>query len=222
MAVTIKLRRDTASNWGSNNPTLAEGEPGFETDTGKIKYGDGTTAWNSLAYAVAGPQGEQGPAGADSTVPGPQGEQGIQGEQGPAGPSGSGSGSGNANIEWFKLNYDSAGALDSITDTTSGLSATIVSTTGGDVEITFSGYSYPPASILIYGYAHASNEYVVQPFNKDFGMRKLAGGGSQGSPTAHGAMGSLALTLKLREAETASSRSFGTTTHAWIHFVIYG
>lgn len=222
MAVTIKLRRDTASNWGSNNPTLAEGEPGFETDTGKIKYGDGTTAWNSLAYAVAGPQGEQGPAGADSTVPGPQGEQGIQGEQGPAGPSGSGSGSGNANIEWFKLNYDTSGALDSITDTTSGLSATIVSTTGGDVEITFSGYSYPPSNVMFYGYSRATNEYNMTPLNKDITTRKIAGGGSAGSPTAHGAMGSLALTLKLREAETGSSRAFGTTGHAWIHFVIYG
>jgi len=48
----IKLRRDTAANWTSANPTLAAGEPGFETDTKKIKYGDGTTAWTSLAYAA--------------------------------------------------------------------------------------------------------------------------------------------------------------------------
>ena len=32
------------------NPTLAEGEPGFELDTGKLKIGNGTTAWNDLAY----------------------------------------------------------------------------------------------------------------------------------------------------------------------------
>jgi hypothetical protein len=50
MPVTIKLRRDTAANWTSANPTLDEGEPGLETDTGKIKFGDGSTAWNSLAY----------------------------------------------------------------------------------------------------------------------------------------------------------------------------
>lgn len=46
----IALRRDTAANWTSTNPTLDEGEPGFETDTGKLKFGDGTTAWNSLPY----------------------------------------------------------------------------------------------------------------------------------------------------------------------------
>jgi hypothetical protein len=47
----IKLRRDLAATWTSTNPTLAAGEPGFETDTRKIKYGDGTTAWTSLSYA---------------------------------------------------------------------------------------------------------------------------------------------------------------------------
>lgn len=50
MARKLQLRRDTSSRWTSANPTLAEGEPGFETDTGFIKVGDGVTAWNSLAY----------------------------------------------------------------------------------------------------------------------------------------------------------------------------
>jgi hypothetical protein len=49
---TIKLRRDTAANWTSNNPTLAAGEIGVETDTGKFKIGDGSTAWTSLAYII--------------------------------------------------------------------------------------------------------------------------------------------------------------------------
>ena len=53
MAVQIQIRRDLAANWVSANPILVEGEPGFETNTGKIKYGDGTTAWNSLAYSAA-------------------------------------------------------------------------------------------------------------------------------------------------------------------------
>ena len=49
---TIKLRRGTASEWTASNPVLAEGEPGFEKDTGKYKLGDGVTAWNSLGYFV--------------------------------------------------------------------------------------------------------------------------------------------------------------------------
>ena len=50
----IQLRRDTAANWASVNPVLASGEPAFETDTGKFKIGDGTTAYNSLDYIGAG------------------------------------------------------------------------------------------------------------------------------------------------------------------------
>ncbi|HUD05630.1 MAG TPA: hypothetical protein VMR18_01755 [Candidatus Saccharimonadales bacterium] len=52
MAVLLKWRRDTAANWTTNNPALAQGEPGFETDTGAYKIGDGSTAWNTLAYGA--------------------------------------------------------------------------------------------------------------------------------------------------------------------------
>ena len=48
--VQIQLRRDTFANWTSNNPVLAEGEPAYETDTGKIKFGDGSTPYNLLPY----------------------------------------------------------------------------------------------------------------------------------------------------------------------------
>ena len=132
----------------------------------------------------------------------------------------SGSGGSGTTAEYFKLNYSTSGALDSITNTTSGVSATIVSTTGGDIEVTFSGYTFPPAGVLIYGYVRATNEYNITPLNKDITTRKIAGGGSAGSPTAFGAMGSLTLTLKLREAETGASRSFGTPTHAWVMFTM--
>lgn len=53
----IQLRRDTAANWASANPTLASGEPAFETDTGKFKIGDGVTAYNSLPYKGEGSAG---------------------------------------------------------------------------------------------------------------------------------------------------------------------
>jgi hypothetical protein len=54
MAVQIQLRRGTASQWTSTNPTLAAGEIAIETDTSKLKLGDGSTAWTSLAYFSAG------------------------------------------------------------------------------------------------------------------------------------------------------------------------
>ena len=100
MADQIQLRRDTAANWTSANPTLASGEFGLETNTDQFKVGDGTTAWTSLGYGgIEGPQGIQGiqgiqgetgltgPTGptGDTGDTGPQGIQGIQGIQGETG-----------------------------------------------------------------------------------------------------------------------------------------
>jgi hypothetical protein len=48
--VQMQQRRDTAANWTSADPTLLAGELGYESDTGKLKIGDGSTAWSSLAY----------------------------------------------------------------------------------------------------------------------------------------------------------------------------
>ena len=57
--VTIQLRRDTAANWTSANPTLASGELGYETDTGNFKIGNGSTAWTSLSYNPVSLNGTQ-------------------------------------------------------------------------------------------------------------------------------------------------------------------
>jgi hypothetical protein len=82
MTARLQNRRDTAANWTSNNPTLAQGEIGYETDTTKFKIGDGATAWNSLAYAyTAGTAGATGPTGPS----GPTGPTGATGATGAGG-----------------------------------------------------------------------------------------------------------------------------------------
>ena len=50
MPTKIQIRRGTASQWTTANPTLSAGEFGLETDTDKVKLGDGETVWTSLAY----------------------------------------------------------------------------------------------------------------------------------------------------------------------------
>lgn len=105
MIVTFKLRRGLSDEWASDNPILSAGEPGFETDSGLFKVGDGVSAWSTLEYylnalstmnlieeAIAdavlegtpGPQGPQGPPGED----GIDGSDGEVGPQGPPGESG--------------------------------------------------------------------------------------------------------------------------------------
>jgi hypothetical protein len=50
MTTRIQLRRGSASQWSTVNPTLSSGEVGYETDTNKFKIGDGSSAWSSLDY----------------------------------------------------------------------------------------------------------------------------------------------------------------------------
>ena len=49
MADLIQFRRDSAANWASVNPILADGELGVAQDSGTIKIGNGTDAWNTLS-----------------------------------------------------------------------------------------------------------------------------------------------------------------------------
>lgn len=46
----IKLRRSSSSEWNSSNPVLDIGEAGYETDSKRLKIGDGLTAWSGLDY----------------------------------------------------------------------------------------------------------------------------------------------------------------------------
>jgi hypothetical protein len=54
MAAQIQLRNDTSANWESENPILAQGEVGIETDTRLVKLGDGVNNWNDLGYGLFG------------------------------------------------------------------------------------------------------------------------------------------------------------------------
>ena len=54
MSSLIQIRGGTAASATSANPVLAARELGVETDTGKIKVGNGVTAWNSLPYSAGG------------------------------------------------------------------------------------------------------------------------------------------------------------------------
>ena len=137
--------------------------------------------------------------------------------------SGGGGGGGGSVIERFKLNYTSAGALAGTSDLSSGInSVTINSSTGGEVTIEFGSYNLPPGSIMFYGYDYTNNKYNIVPMETSMGFREIPAGGSSGSPTLFNGSDTLQVKLRLREAETGASRGgFGTTTHAWIQFVMY-
>ena len=68
MAYRIQIRRDTSSNWTSNNPILLQGEFGYELNTGYAKIGNGSSTWTQLTYF-----GGTGPTGPAVAISGPTG-----------------------------------------------------------------------------------------------------------------------------------------------------
>ncbi len=92
--IQLQFRRSPAAQWTSDNPILASGEMGIETDTNKFKIGDGTTHWNSLPYGgLEGPTGTMGTGytgatgatGSASIETGPTGWTGTTGYTGATG-----------------------------------------------------------------------------------------------------------------------------------------
>jgi hypothetical protein len=63
LSIQLQLRHGTSNDWQTYNPILAVAEPGIETDTQQLKFGDGVTAWSSLSYALQGPTGPAGTLG---------------------------------------------------------------------------------------------------------------------------------------------------------------
>ncbi len=52
MPIEIQVRRDTQANWTANSTVVpASGEWCFESDTNRVKIGDGSTTWASLLYS---------------------------------------------------------------------------------------------------------------------------------------------------------------------------
>lgn len=57
MKERIRIRRDTATNWNNYNPVLGIGEAGYETDSNKLKIGNGLTHWSGLPYLMGSQDG---------------------------------------------------------------------------------------------------------------------------------------------------------------------
>ena len=101
--VRVQHKRMSASDWASSTLVLLDGELGIESDTGKVKVGNGRDRFSALQYLTGpkgdrGDRGETGPRGADGVMrfenlttqqrEGLKGAQGPQGARGPAGPTG--------------------------------------------------------------------------------------------------------------------------------------
>ena len=71
--IRVQHKRMTASEWTNSSLILLDGELGVESDTGKVKVGNGRDRFSSLQYLTGpkgdrGERGEQGPKGADGVL----------------------------------------------------------------------------------------------------------------------------------------------------------
>ena len=70
--VRVQHKRMSASDWASSTLVLLDGELGIESDTGKVKVGNGRDRFSALQY-LTGPKGDRGETG----PAGPQGADGV-------------------------------------------------------------------------------------------------------------------------------------------------
>ena len=84
--IRVQHKRMSASDWASSTLVLLDGELGIESDTGKVKVGNGTDHFSDLQY-LTGPKGDRGERGlkGEQGIQGVQGERGAQGERGEQG-----------------------------------------------------------------------------------------------------------------------------------------
>lgn len=57
--MTIQVKRDTAANWASVDPVLADGQPGYDKTNNALRIGNGASAWSALT-AIGGGGGGSG------------------------------------------------------------------------------------------------------------------------------------------------------------------
>lgn len=95
--IRVQHKRMTASEWADSSLVLLDGEIGVESDTGKIKVGNGHDLYSALLYLTGpkgdkGERGETGPKGADGVLRfedlTSQQRESLRGAQGPIGPQG--------------------------------------------------------------------------------------------------------------------------------------
>jgi len=154
MTSRLQNRRDTAANWTSNNPTLAAGEIGYETDTAKYKIGTGSTAWTSLAYAyTAGATGPTGPTGATGST----GSTGAQGSTGPTGPTGATGSQGPTGPTGATGSTGAAGGGIGGFNAQTGTSYTLVS---GDLNKLVTASNASPITITVPPSVYSANDVV--------------------------------------------------------------
>lgn len=123
-------------------------------------------------------------------------------------------GGGTFALERLRVVYNVASQITSVDNTTSGINSTAVSG-GTNLDITFTGYSYPPHAIMTYGYNNSSDVYLINHVTSAFGTRQFAANGGA-------IFGGLTTSETMRLALTTTNTGATSSQHAWVVFTFAG
>lgn len=117
-------------------------------------------------------------------------------------------------VERLRINYNSFGQILNVTDTTSGIfSTTIVG--GTNLDTHFTGYLFPPSSIMTYGYNSTSDVYLVNTVQSAFGTRQI-------DSLSGTLFGNMTTAVRLRLTLDTGNTGALNSQHAWVVFTMYG
>lgn len=213
----------------SDNDTLGD------VDTSTASDGD-VLAWNGVDYelrAVTGGDGVttlEGLTDVDETIVANDGDvltyNSSKSQYEPA-PIAAVGGSGSTKYEIMKINYDVSNKFVDAEYLTDGIVVSnIIDRDLTDLEVTFTGYSFPPISIGYWGYAYDQNEYHYTAITDAINKMSVVSGGVSGAPDLfdpNRVNKEFTLGLTGRPAETGSVESSGfppEPTHAYVVFVM--
>lgn len=126
----------------------------------------------------------------------------------------------------FKYTAGSAGNLsgvDSIVSNTSGIAITVVDGANSIVRFTFTGYKWPPTSIIAYGQVYSTNQFEIRTVANfsDTSSVFVSDTGSAAFPDIiSGIATTPPITLQLRMSDTGASAGFGQRAQLLIQFLM--
>jgi hypothetical protein len=101
--------------------------------------------------------------------------------------------------EWVSFLYSGATPAltggDAIQANSANVSASIINGANSTVSFTFTGYSHPPSSILVYGQNYSTNTFNVTSITSAVTLRLVPGGNTAANPSMFGAFTTLNLSL---------------------------
>jgi hypothetical protein len=116
-------------------------------------------------------------------------------------------------------------AIDAVVSETAGITATVIDGVNCVVEFTFSGYAFPPVSIMSYGQDHENNQWNIRDASSFIGSRAISddtSGDANNPDLINPATGTPSIELQLRQSDTGASAAFSSRANLFLRFLMAG